>query len=42
MFGVIFKNIVFLLLYKLFVRVYKFLCIIIMCVEVMFIEEVLG
>lgn len=44
MLGVTFKNTASLLLHKrqLFPRVHKLSCIIIMCVEAMFIEEVLG
>lgn len=42
MLGVTFKNTASLLLHKLFARVHKLSCIIIMCVEAMFIEEVLG
>lgn len=44
MLGVTFKNNASLLLHKrqLFARVYKLSCIIIMCVDAMFIEEVLG
>lgn len=44
MLAVTFKNTATLLLHKrqLFARVYKLSCIIIMCVEAKFIEEVLG